>query len=101
MADLPEDRVEPTPPFTYCGMDCFGPFTAKERGKELKKDAEIVTCLSMPERSKEFRAYNAKSSLTSRKFCQGKKFTPGNNRERSSFWQNNFGKGGERSASST
>ena len=46
MADLPEDRVEPTPPFTYCGMDCFGPFTAKERGKELKRDAEIVTCTS-------------------------------------------------------
>jgi len=46
MADLPEDRVEPTTPFTYCGMDCFGPFTTKERGKELKKDAEIVTCTS-------------------------------------------------------
>ena len=26
MADLPKDRLEPSPPFTYCGMDCFGPF---------------------------------------------------------------------------
>ena len=30
-----------------------------------------------------------------------KKFTPENNGKRSSFWQNNFGVGGERSASST
>ena len=25
MANPPEDRVESAPPFTYCGMDCFGP----------------------------------------------------------------------------
>ena len=46
MADLPEDRVESTPPFTYCGMDCFGPFTVKERRKELKRYAVIFTCMS-------------------------------------------------------
>jgi hypothetical protein len=23
MADLPQERVQPSPPFTYCGMDCF------------------------------------------------------------------------------
>ena len=26
MANLPLDRIEPSPRFTYCGMDCFGPF---------------------------------------------------------------------------
>ena len=26
MADLPFDRVDPAPPFSYCGVDCFGPF---------------------------------------------------------------------------
>ena len=30
MADLPMERVEITPPFTYCNMDCFGPFTVRE-----------------------------------------------------------------------
>ena len=24
MADLPKDRVEPSPPFTYCGVNLFG-----------------------------------------------------------------------------
>ena len=46
MADLPEDRMESTPPFTYCEMDCFGPFIVKERIKELKRYAVIFTCLS-------------------------------------------------------
>ena len=46
MANLPEDRVESTPPFTYCGMDCFGPFTIKEGRKELKRYAVIFTCMS-------------------------------------------------------
>lgn len=31
MADLPSERVDPSPPFTYCGMDCFGPFFYKAR----------------------------------------------------------------------
>ena len=31
MSDLPEDRLESCPPFTYCGVDYFGPFTIKER----------------------------------------------------------------------
>ncbi|XP_030585762.1 uncharacterized protein LOC115780619 [Archocentrus centrarchus] len=30
MADLPQERAELTPPFTYCGMDCFGPIYIKE-----------------------------------------------------------------------
>ena len=46
MADLPEDRVKSTPPLPYCGMDCFGPFTVKERRNELKRYAVIFTCMS-------------------------------------------------------
>ena len=46
MANLPKDRVESAPPFTYCGMDCLGPFTIKEGRRELKKYAVIFTCMS-------------------------------------------------------
>ena len=46
MANLSEDRVEPAPPFTYCGMDCFGPFMVKEGRRELKRYAVIFTCMS-------------------------------------------------------
>ncbi|XP_071492080.1 uncharacterized protein [Diadema antillarum] len=46
-ANLPQDRVEPSPPFTYCGLDCFGPFTIKEGRKELKRYGLILTCMSM------------------------------------------------------
>ena len=45
MADLPEDRMETTPPFTYCGMDCFGPFYIKEGRKELKRYGLLLTCM--------------------------------------------------------
>ncbi|CAI5661726.1 unnamed protein product [Oreochromis niloticus] len=45
MADLPEDRMETTPPFTYCGMDCFGPFHVKEGRKELKRYGLLITCM--------------------------------------------------------
>ena len=47
MADLPKERVEPSPPFTYCGLDCFGPFTVKEGRKELKRYGLIITCLAL------------------------------------------------------
>ncbi len=30
MADLPRDRTDPSPPFTYCDMDCFGPFYTRK-----------------------------------------------------------------------
>ncbi|XP_071485997.1 uncharacterized protein [Diadema antillarum] len=43
----PCDRVEPSPPFTFCGLDCFGPFTIKEGRKELKRYGLILTCMSM------------------------------------------------------
>ena len=37
MSDLPNDRTEPTAPFTYCGLDCFGPWYVKEGRKTLKR----------------------------------------------------------------
>ncbi|KAJ8369493.1 hypothetical protein SKAU_G00095210 [Synaphobranchus kaupii] len=36
MADLPPERVDPSPPFTYCGMDCFGPFLVRQ-GRKVNK----------------------------------------------------------------
>ena len=46
MADLPADRVEPAPPFTFVGCDVFGPFTVKEGRKSMKKYGLLFTCLS-------------------------------------------------------
>ena len=46
MANLPEERVEPSPPFTFCGMDCFGPFRVKEGRKEHKRYGLLFTCMS-------------------------------------------------------
>ena len=46
MADLPAERLEPSPPFTYCGVDCFGPFPVKDGRKEAKRYGLIVTCLA-------------------------------------------------------
>ncbi|XP_051939800.1 uncharacterized protein LOC127612976 [Hippocampus zosterae] len=45
MADLPSDRVDATPPFAYCGMDCFGPFHTKQGRKEQKRYGLLFTCL--------------------------------------------------------
>ena len=45
MADLPEDRVEPSPPFSYCGMVCFGPFVTKQGRKEYRRYGLLFTCL--------------------------------------------------------
>ncbi|XP_049318702.1 uncharacterized protein LOC125780534 [Astyanax mexicanus] len=46
MADLPADRVNPSPPFSFCGMDCFGPFYSKQGRKESKRYGLVFTCLS-------------------------------------------------------
>ena len=46
MADLPQDRVDSAPPFTYCGVDCFGPFLVREGRKEHKRYGVIFTCFS-------------------------------------------------------
>ena len=36
MADLPKSRIEPAPPFTYCGVDFFGPWHV-QRGRAVVK----------------------------------------------------------------
>lgn len=36
MGDLPQDRLEATPPFTYAGIDCFGPIYVKREERSLK-----------------------------------------------------------------
>ena len=46
MADLPEDRLESAPPFTYCAADYFGPFMVKEKRKEIKRYGVIFTCMA-------------------------------------------------------
>ena len=45
MADLPVDRTSPAPPFTYTGVDYFGPFLIKDGRKRLKKYGALCTCL--------------------------------------------------------
>jgi len=37
MADLPEDRLAASHPFTYSAVDYFGQFTIKEGRRELKR----------------------------------------------------------------
>ena len=44
MADLPKERVDSSPPFSYTGMDCFGPFTTKNGRKETKRYGLLFTC---------------------------------------------------------
>jgi hypothetical protein len=45
MADLPKDRISPALPFTYTGVDFFGPFLIKDYRKELKRYGALFTCL--------------------------------------------------------
>ena len=45
MADLPPDRLTPAPPFTYVGVDFFGPYITKEGRKERKRYGALFTCL--------------------------------------------------------
>ena len=46
MADLPESRVTPAPPFSYVAVDYFGPFHVKERRQTLKRYGAIFVCMS-------------------------------------------------------
>ena len=46
MADLPADRVTPDkPPFTFVGVDCFGPFWVKRARSQVKRYGVLFTCL--------------------------------------------------------
>ena len=45
MADLPSDRLQEEPSFSYCGVDMFGPFHIKECRNTLKRYGELFTCL--------------------------------------------------------
>lgn len=45
MADLPKERIEPSPSFTYCGIDCFDPFIVKQCLKEMKRYGLLYTCM--------------------------------------------------------
>ena len=45
MANLPEEQLTPALPFSYTGMDVFGPWYIKEGQKELKRWGIIFTCL--------------------------------------------------------
>jgi hypothetical protein len=47
MADLPPERLQPDkPPFTFVGLDCFGPFMVKQARSEVKRYGCIFTCLT-------------------------------------------------------
>ena len=47
MADLPEDRTTSSkPPFTYTGVDCFGPFKVRHGRMTAKRYSVSFTCLT-------------------------------------------------------
>ena len=46
MADLPKDRFEEAPPFTYCAVDMFGPFTVRVKRSDMKRYGEVFTYLA-------------------------------------------------------
>ena len=46
MANLPRDRITPgKPPFTYVGVDFFGPFEVKQGRSRVKRYGCLFTCL--------------------------------------------------------
>ncbi|KAL9986303.1 hypothetical protein ACROYT_G000434 [Oculina patagonica] len=46
MSDLPADRVTPDkPPFSFVGVDCFGPFWVKRARSQVKRYGVLFTCL--------------------------------------------------------
>ena len=46
MANIPCERTSDEPPFTYCGIDMFGPFIIKERRSEVKRYGALFTCMT-------------------------------------------------------
>ena len=45
MSELPSDRLQECPLFTYCGVDLLGPFTIKNYRKKLKRYGVMFTWL--------------------------------------------------------
>ena len=45
LSDLPSERCEEVPPFTYVGFDCFGPFHVRDGRKEHKRYGVVFSCL--------------------------------------------------------
>ena len=46
MTNLPNSRVEPAPLFSYCAVDCFGPWYVKEGRRELKRYRTLFSCMA-------------------------------------------------------
>ena len=47
MADLPPSRLQiDTPPFAYCGVDCFVPLLVKQRRSQVNRYGCLFTCLT-------------------------------------------------------
>lgn len=46
MSELPRERCEVSGFFTFCRMDCFGPFVTKPGRKEGKRYGLMFKCLS-------------------------------------------------------
>ena len=44
--DLPKSRLEEAPPFTYCAVDCFGPWYVKQGKNEVKRYGVLFTCMA-------------------------------------------------------
>ena len=47
MPGLPPERVSPSPPFTYTGVDYFGPLYCMDRPGEGKVWVALFTCLAV------------------------------------------------------
>ena len=48
MADPTQERCHEAAPFTYCGVDVFGPLTIKERRSEPKCYGALFPCFFQP-----------------------------------------------------
>ena len=46
MAYLPSSILMEVPPFTYCGVDMFGPFIIEQRQSEIKRYGAKLTCMN-------------------------------------------------------
>ena len=46
MADLSKERITSSPPFTYSGVDYFGPLHIKKGRKNVKRYGVLFTCLA-------------------------------------------------------